>query len=73
MGCGKKAAAMEEEEQAFDQRMKRLQTVSASTWDTFLDDVDRLIESIEKGSIMSIAHATTIVKDGHKYIRGLGR
>ena len=70
MGCGQKAAAMEREEQSQIERIARLKRVTPGKWDTFLDEVERLTDSIERGdSILRIAHHHRIVTDGLKHIR----
>jgi hypothetical protein len=69
MGCGQKAAAEREEHEAFEERLKHLRVVTPETWDTFLDDVSRLLDSIERSNIMEIARGAVVVQDGLKYIR----
>ena len=49
--------------------MKRLQIVKPATWDSFLDDVSRLLEAVERSNIMEIARTAVTVQDGLKYIR----
>ena len=72
MGCGPKAAAEREEHLFFEERMKALKKVTPETWDTFLDDVDRLLDDIESGKLMTIARQCVTVKDHLKYIRKIG-
>jgi hypothetical protein len=72
MGCGPKAAAEREAHLFFEERMAALKKVTPETWDTFLDSVDRLLEDIESGKLMSIARSAVTVKDDMKYIRRVG-
>lgn len=69
MGCGQKAAAMEDEERYYEDRMAGLKKVKPESWDSFLDEVQRLLEAIESSKIMAIARASTVVEDHLKQIR----
>lgn len=73
MGCGQSAAHDREVQLNYDERMKQLKTVSPTTWDTLLEDIDRLIESIERSKIMDIARQAVVVKDHVNYIRRIGK
>jgi hypothetical protein len=69
MGCGPKAAEEREETLYYEQRMAALRKVTPETWDTLIDDVQRLLDSIEHSSIMGIARNAINVADNLKLIR----
>jgi len=69
MGSIGSAIRDQEQHEAFEERMKRLQIVKPATWDSFLDDVSRLLEAVERSNIMEIARTAVTVQDGLKYIR----
>lgn len=69
MGCGPKAAAEQEEALFYEERMAALRKVTPETWDTFIDDVQRLLDAIEDSNLMSIARNTINVEDSLKFIR----
>lgn len=72
MGCGPKAAAMEEEEQYQIKRIAALKKIPPERWDTFIDEVDGLLTAIHGNrGIMAIAYQTERLDDSLKQIRNL--
>jgi len=52
-----------------DSRLDGLKNIDPGTWDTFLDEVEGLLDAINDGSILAIARRHVVVADGLKYIR----
>lgn len=69
MGCGPKAAAMQEEEQYYEERMTGLRKVKPESWDSFLDEVRQLLDAVHNSNLMAIARNAVIVEDHMRQIR----